>query len=267
MVNLNDAAINIYRDKRKPSRDDLVKPLPVDLIRHIPVLLSVDTAYLTNTTVVYEEMNEKTNQKGTVPVNNVQGKIFPIVNYNIPAGDTLHLEMQGRLMDSVAIALNLKESYTDSLGGFLMLGNVKPVDARLLNPMLMPLVSAKLESAFLDTLSMRVKGNDYVAIGQMQMYYHDLRIRILQNGSEKKRPFFKSFANFLANNFVIKKNNQSRTGDIYFERIRNKSTMNYLVKIMFSGIGSNVGLKKSKRLLRQYKKQKRKRNLPIIEYD
>jgi len=267
MINMNDVAINVYRDKRKPTRGELVKPLPVNLIRKIPMPLSVDTAYLTNATIIYEEVNEKTNQKGTVPVDKIQGRIFPIVNYNIPAGDTLHLEMEGRLMDSVMIALNLKESYTDSLGGFLLLANVKPVDAKLLNPILMPLVSAKLESAFLDTLSMRVKGNEYVAIGQMQMFYHDLRIRILHQGEEKKRPFIKAFANFLANNFVIKKNNHSRTGDIYFERIRDKSTMNYLVKIMFSGIGSNVGLKKSKRLLRQYKKEKRKRNLPIIEYD
>jgi len=267
MINMNDAAISIYRDKRKPARDELIKPLPVDLIRKIPVPLALDTAYLTNTTVVYEEVNEKTNRSGVVPVNNVQGKIFPIVNYHIPAGDTLHLEMEGRLMDSVKIRMNLKESYTDSLGSFLLLANVQPFDAKLLNPLLIPLVSAKLESAFLDTMSMRVKGNEYVAIGQMQMYYHDLRIRILQDGQEKKRPFIKSFANFLANNFVIKKNNHSRTGDIYFERIRNKSTMNYLVKIMFSGIGSNVGLKKSKRLLRQYKKAKRKRNLPTIEYD
>ncbi|HET6995617.1 MAG TPA: hypothetical protein VFI06_11580, partial [Chitinophagaceae bacterium] len=79
--------------------------------------------------------------------------------------------------------------------------------------------------------------------------------------------FFKKLASFAANSFVIKKNNHSRTGDIYFERLRNKSTMNYLVKIVFSGIGSNIGLKKSKKQLRRYKKGQSKRNLPLIKYD
>lgn len=266
-LNLNDLSMQIYRDKRKPARENLVKPLPVNLIKKIPQLLSVDTAYMIRSNVVYEELNEKTNLAGKVVVNEMHGKIFPIVNYDIKPQDSLHLEMEGRLMDSISIAMKLKESYTDSVAGFLLTANIRPANAKLINPILIPLVSAKLESGFLDTLSMRVKGNEYVSIGEMQMYYHDLRIKLLQHGTEKKLPFLKSFANFLANNFIIKKSNRSRTGDIYFERIRNKSTMNYLVKITFSGIGSNIGLKKSKRLLRQYKKEKRKRNLPAIDYD
>ncbi len=266
-VGVNNLSMSIYRDKRKPAKENQVKPLPVNLIKRIPALMSVDTAYLIDARVQYEELNEKTDKTGTVIVNNMQGKIFPIANYGIRPGDSLHLEAQGRLLDSLTITLKLKESYTDSLAGFLLSGNAKPANATIINPILIPLVSAKLESGFLDTLGMRVNGNEYVAIGEMQMYYHDLRVKILDHGIETKRTFFKSLVNFLANTFVIKKNNHSRTGDVYFERVRNKSTMNYLVKIVFSGIGSNVGLKKSKRLLRQYKKDKRKRNLPLIKYD
>jgi len=163
--------------------------------------------------------------------------------------------------------LKLKESYTDSLAGFLLSANMKPADVKVLNPVLIPLVSAKLESGFLDTLTMRVKGNEYVSIGEMRMYYHDLKVKLLDKGVDGKQSFFKKLASFASNSFVIKKNNHSRTGDIYFERLRNKSTMNYLVKIVFSGIGSNIGLKKSKKQLRRYKKGQSKRNLPLIKYD
>ena len=157
-------------------------------------------------------------------------------------------------MDSAWIALKLRESYTDSLAGFLMSANVKPADARILNPILIPLVSAKLESGFMDTMSLQVTGKEYVAIGEMTMYYRDLKVKILKKGEEGKRSIATSFMNFVANNFVIKKSNRSRTGTIFFERLRNKSTLNYLLKIALSGVSSSAGLKKSKKQLRRYKK-------------
>jgi len=141
----------------------------------------------------------------------------------------------------------------DSLAGFLLSASINPVDARILNPALIPLVSVKLESGFLDTLSMQVTGKEYVSIGEMKMYYHDLKVRILKEGIEGKKSFIKGLLNFVANNFIIKKSNHSRPGTIFFERLRNKSTLNYLVKITLSGISSSVGIKKSKKLLRRYK--------------
>ncbi len=154
-------------------------------------------------------------------------------------------------MDSIGIALKLKESYKDSLAGFLLSATATRADARILNPVLIPLVSAKLESGFMDTMSMQVTGKEFVSIGEMKFYYHDLKVRILKNGKAVKN----GFINFIANNFVIKKNNQSRTGTIFFERLRNKSTLNYLVKLTLSGISSSAGIKKSKKLLRRYKKK------------
>jgi hypothetical protein len=266
-VNMNDIFVTIYRDKRKPEKENVIKPLPVNLLKKIPVHLSIDTAYLNNTDVEYTELNEKTNLAGAVAVNRINGKMFPLTNYSISRYDSLVLQAEGRLLDTIGIALNLKESYTDSLAGFLLSANIKPADVKVVNPILIPLVSAKLESGFLDTLTMRVKGNEYVSIGAMQMYYHDLKVKLLDKGVDGKQSLFKKLASFAANSFVIKKNNHSRTGDIYFERLRNKSTMNYLVKIVFSGIGSNVGLKKSKKQLRRYKKGRSKRNLPLIKYD
>jgi hypothetical protein len=266
-VNMNDVFLTIYRDKRKPEKENVIKPLPVNLLKKIPVHLSIDTAYLNNTDVEYTELNEKTKLSGAVAVNRINGKMFPVTNYSISRYDSLVLQAEGRLFDTIGIALKLKESYTDSLAGFSLSANMKPADVMVLNPVLIPLVSAKLESGFLDTLTMQVKGNEYVSIGAMQMYYHNLKVKLLDKGVDGKQSFFKKLASFAANSFVIKKNNHSRTGDIYFERLRNKSTMNYLVKIVFSGIGSNIGLKKSKKQLRRYKKGRSKRNLPLIKYD
>ncbi|HET6995577.1 MAG TPA: hypothetical protein VFI06_11380, partial [Chitinophagaceae bacterium] len=185
-VNMSDIFVTIYRDKRKPEKGNIIKPLPVNLLKKIPVHLSVDTAYLNQTSVEYTEVNEKTNLPGVVSVNRIQGKMFPVTNYRISGHDSLELQAKGRLLDTIGIALNLKESYTDSLAGFLLSADMKPANAKVLNPVLIPMVSAKLESGFLDTLTMRVKGNEFVAIGAMQMYYHDLKVKLLDKGVDRK---------------------------------------------------------------------------------
>src|SRR5689334_21622707 len=103
-------------------------------------------------------------------------------------------------MDSILISLKVKESYTDSLAGFLLYASINRTDARMINPILIPLVSARLESGYLDTLSMQVTSKEYVAIGEMKMYYHDLKVKVLKKGKES-RSFGTKFINFFANNF------------------------------------------------------------------
>jgi len=72
---------------------------------------------------------------------------------------------------------------------------------------------------------------------------------------------------FIANSFVIKRENSKKTGVVYFPRLRDRSFINYYIKIAMSGVASSVGAKKNKKLLRQYRKEIKLRQLPPIEFD
>jgi hypothetical protein len=170
-------------------------------------------------------------------------------------------------MDTIWMRLRVKESYTDTLGGFLMTLRVKPADMTVLNAALIPLASIKMESGFLDTLTMRAVGREYLSLGEMQMFYHDLKIRLLKNGDEINKTFLNSVISFLANSLVIKKNNKSRTGNIFFIRKRDKSAINYLIKIAMSGMASSAGVKSNRKMLRRYKQELEKRKLPPIDFE
>jgi hypothetical protein len=161
----------------------------------------------------------------------------------------------------------VKESYTDTLGGFLMTVRMKPADLTVLNPVLIPLASVKLESGFLDTLSLRAVGREYLSLGEMKMLYHDLKVRFLKNGDETKRTFLTGLISFIANSFVVKKNNTSRMGRVFFIRKRDRSAINYLIKIAMSGVAGSVGAKSNKKIMRRYRKELEKRNLPPIDFD
>ena len=256
-----------YRDKQLPFNAGIIKPLPANMIKKIPQKISIDTVLLSNAHVTYTEYNEKTKQPGTIPVNRMTVRLLNVKNYNYTPTDSLSIQANGYLMDTAWIRLRVKESYTDTLGGFLMTLRMKPADLTVLNPALIPLASVKLESAFLDTLSMRAVGREYLSLGEMKMYYHDLKIRFLKNGIEAKKTLLTRIITFLANSLVVKTNNKSRTGNVFYIRDRDRSAINYLIKIAMSGMASSVGAKNNKKMLRRYKKELEKRHLPPIDFD
>ncbi|MBC7874462.1 MAG: hypothetical protein H7Y01_10720, partial [Ferruginibacter sp.] len=203
----------------------------------------------------------------TIPITRMTVRLIALKNYNIKPNDSLSIQATGYLMDTAWIRLRVKESYTDTLAGFLMTMRVKPVDLTVLNPVLIPLASLKLESGYLDTLNLRAIGREYLSLGEMQMLYHDLKVRFLKDGNETRKTFGTGLMNFIANTFVIRKNNTSRTGNVFFIRDRGKSAINFLIKIAMSGMASSAGVKRNKKMIRQYKKELEKRNLPPIDFE
>lgn len=251
-----------YKDKQQPFNAGIIKPLPVDMIKKIPLQLSVDTILLNNANVSYTEVNEKIKKPGTITVNRMTVRLIDFKNYNIGPTDSLRLHANGYLMDTAWIRLRVKESYTDSLGGFLMTVRIKPSELTILNPVLVPLASIKIESGFLDTLSMRAVGREYLSLGEMNMHYHDLKLRLLKNGDITKKSFLTGILNL-----VVKNKNTSRTGTVFFIRKRDRSAINYLIKIALSGMASSVGVKSNKKMLRKYREELEKRKLPPIDLE
>ena len=189
---------------------------------------------------------------GTISVNRLSGEITNIKNTPASSTDSLQIRAEAWLQDSLHTRLFVKESYTDSLGGFIMQVQTGPADLRIFNPVLGPLASAHIRSGIVDTMYMEVTGREAFAYGIMQMIYHDLKIAILDNHQPKKGKLKTKLTQF-AINTILKNKNRSRKGTVFTERKRDRSAVNYLVKTVMSGITSNAGLRKSKRQSRKYK--------------
>src|SRR5688500_746975 len=95
---------------------------------------------------------------------------------------------------------------------------------------------------------MRVVGTEAVATDVMKVVYENLTVNVETN-SKKRR-----LLTFVVNSLVKNKNTE-KNGTVFFERLRDRSAINYLVKITFSGIRSSIGIKKSDKLYRRYKKE------------
>lgn len=256
-----------YKDKQLPFKAGIIKPLPVNLLKKIPVKLSIDTVQFNKAEVEYTEVGEKTKLPGTIPVTRLYVTLLNVKNNNLTSNDSLAIRAVGYLMDTVWVRLRVKESYTDSLSGFSMTLRMKPGDLTVLNTALLPTLSVKLLSGKLDTLSMRAVGKEYLALGEMSMLYKNLKVQFLKNGKEAKKTLLTRLLTFAANTFIIKRNNLNRKGNVFFIRNRDRSAINYLIQIAISGMASSVGAKNNKKMIRRYRKELEERRLPPIDFN
>lgn len=262
VINLYNGYMTDFRDKRVPREPGSIRELPVNLLKEIPVKILVDTLNIRNAHIEYEELNEKTQAGGKVIVSRLNGTATRIRNFNFRGTDSLQVRASAYLQDTLLTKLVVKESYVDTLSGFLMTVRMGSADLTVFNPVLIPLASAQLKSGQLDSLNMRVVGREYIAFGEMQMYYHNLKVRI--GRTKERRGFFAGLVTFLANT-VIRNENKKRVGSVFFERLRDRSAINYLVKITLSGVTSSVGVKSNKKQIKKYSKEIKSRDLPPIE--
>jgi hypothetical protein len=266
-ITIDEPYFTSYRDKTPPFHAGIIKPLATKLIQKIPFKVSIDTILISNGTAVYTELNDKTKETADVLVTRMNGDIFPIKNFGLTPTDSFRLRLNFYILDSGWVRLRTRESYLDTLSGFLITLRMQPHSMLYLNKILPALSSVKLQSGYLDTLTMRAVGQDYLSLGEMRMYYHDLKVQFLKNGSEEKKRFLQGLMTFIANSFVIKNENKKRVGVVYFPRLRDRSFINYFIKIAMSGVASSVGAKKNKRLMKRYNKQIKVRQLPPIDFD
>jgi hypothetical protein len=259
-----DPAISVYRDKRPPREPNVIRPLPVDMIKRLPFKLSVDSVLVHNGQVRYEEHSEKTNKSGVISITRLQALLANMKSRDLHATDSLKLQADAYMMDSIHVNLRLHESYTDSLAALLMTTRVGPANLMMLNKVVEPLASVRIRAGQLDTLTLRAIGREYISYGEMQMRYRKLNVEILQGGDVQQKSFVTKMITFIANTFVIKTRNTHKTGIIYFERLRDRSIFNYMIKMLLSGAGSSVGAKSNKKYLKHYKRELRKQGLPAI---
>lgn len=253
-ANFVHPAIHVYRDKLPPFLTGVRKKLFTEEIKKIDLPVSIKEVLIDEGKVIYIEKNEKSRLNADLTLTHLNGNITNIKNYQLQPSDSLSLNIKGRILDKEPFDLDLHQSYQDSLYGFVMNLATEPIPLNFLNPLLIPLSNVKFVSGNLNYFKMHALGNDNSAYGEMKFYYHDLHIRLLKNGGLEKTTILKCVESNLVDFFLVKNNNTSRTGLIYFERLRDRSFFNYMVKLIYSGVNTSIGVQKNRNYRKFYKK-------------
>ncbi|HRU60799.1 MAG TPA: hypothetical protein P5565_04955 [Bacteroidia bacterium] len=261
---VSDAFLEVRRDKRLPDPIGQLKPLPVQQLMRLGFDFRIDTFAVTNGHVEYTEIGDKSGQPGTVSFDRLQATLTGIRSRDVADGDSLRLKANARFLDTTDIALRFRESYLDTLGGFVLTAAIAPFDLRVLNPVIEPIAATRIKRGILDTLRMRVTARDYLSRGEMQFYFRELNVDF-SNPEKKFSNILASPVNLIADLFVIRRNNRSQPGLIFYPRNREKSIFNYWVKLALSGVLTSTGARSNGKYERQYARQLEELQLPPIE--
>jgi hypothetical protein len=245
----------VERDKRMPDDTVTYRPLLTRMLKRLKFPFKIDTIQLVNSVVWHNVIDEKTENEGTIFFTSVNGYLTNVKNYNYVKTDSLRIALTTGLMGKGNLRFRFREAYDDSLQGFLMSARMDAMEMNELNRLMTPLYNVRIDRGKINELRMRVKGNDILAYGSMDIFYDRLRVSVL-NEENKRR----DLVSWVANLFVRSKNN--KTGIVYSERLREKSIFNFWARISINGLLTNLGVKKNGKQVRKFYKGLEKNQLP-----
>jgi len=263
-IDVKSPRLEIGRDKTKPFFATAVKPLPTNAFQKLKVGFKVDTVRVSEGRISYTEKSRITGREGTINFSQMDALARNVKNIDLNLDDSLYIRASTRFMDSANVRLRVRESYGDTLAGFVLTTQVSPFNTDILNKALVPMVSVDFKSGFVDTLYMRAIGREYLSLGSMKFIYHDLKVEFLDKTDTSRHTLKNQLLKFAANTFVIRPNNRDRTGKVYYERDRNRAVFQYWVKMILSGVTTSVGAKSNKKQIKKYMKELNQKKLPPI---
>lgn len=224
-LSLSEPKLEMYRDKALA--DNLARsPLYSEMLRKLPFKIAIDSVFIEEATVRYEEDATNTIEAGKLTFEHFNAKISNLSNL-ITTTENLKANISAELMGAGFFELDWEFNVQDKKDAFTISGELSNLNTALLNDFLVPNLGAKAEGK-IDQLYFTISGDEYVAAGDIKMRYEDFKFQVLN----KDRSHVKKIISFIGNLFV---NDGSRAdedgyrhGAIAKERPMNKSFFHYL---------------------------------------
>lgn len=235
----------LYRDKTHPVKPVKRKKLIQETIREAPFYILVDEFQLHKAQITYQEKVEKETAPGNINFVNLQASIRTITNDSIllKEGATMKAQAQTYVMGVGKIQANFEFPIADKHNTHSIKGTASAMPMEAINPMLKYVAFSEIVSGKMNSARFEAQLNEDFSTGTVDFFYEDLKIDLLKKGDVEER---KGLISFLSNTFVIKSanplNDKFRQGEMYFERDKNKSMINFWWKTLFSGLKDTMGM-------------------------
>jgi hypothetical protein len=222
---LDGVNANIYRNKI-PEDDLSKKPLYNALLRKIKFPLHIDTLFIKNSKLVYEEeINfEKGPAKLTFDHFNLNA-VHIKSGFGIKKTADVDIKINCRFMKESPLKIHWTFNVFDAKDGFTIKGNIQNFDIQAMYQFTKPYINASFDGVF-NSYSFNITGNDKNAYGYANLKYKDLKVTFYKKGNPDKKAKFKS----AVTNLILKKDSddKSKQAKIELERIQEKSFYNFL---------------------------------------
>lgn len=236
-LSFNQINANIFRDKT-PEFNRSIKPLFSKKLREIPFGLAIKKVTISNSTLEYEEYDQKAVAPGKLTFGN-----FNAVIQNVYSGfqqqklPTTTIVVDASFMNAAPLHVDWSFNILNRTDAFRISGTIQNFPATAMQSFLQPYVKASTEGS-LDLVKFNFSGDNKVATGQFAMNYKDLKVTLYRKNGEKKRKILSQVGNWF-----IHKNSEGQLKEVDIKkvnRIEEKSFFNYLWLCILQGLKQTI---------------------------
>jgi hypothetical protein len=253
VLRVDGLEMDVFRDKRIPMKEGIIKPMPQYLMANAPFDLDIDSVIVRDGLIRYQEFAPKAMLPGSIRFEDVDASIAPFV--------LRKNSEQFPLKSSILFATSQLMGDGDvTLKADMRFGAPYPMDVEVeLGEFdLTKLNSIISRGAFIGVVDGKVtdgkwnfKIDDDVARGKMNFRYEDLKLEFLDSLTLERGRGKLGFMTFLANTITKKSNprklfNKRVVSQVYFERDKSKFIFGGWWRATFSGLKGAVGLGQAK---------------------
>lgn len=245
---VKDVMLKNFKNKKIYTPPKL-QPLIYTKLYNLPLQLRIDTSFVSNFSVIYEELAKKGNIPGKISFMNMNARIDGISNIASHPQQFMHLDAEGKFMGTGYFTAKWDMPISPDYDCFILNGHVYNFDLRDLNQIITPLAKAEIKDGRLKDLTFRTEASSTDAIVDMKFLYNDLSINILKGDDEEStNKFVTNIANALirSNNPNKAKAKPRTSTSLYIDRDPYHSTFNYFWQILQPPLVESVGVSQKK---------------------
>lgn len=199
--------------------------------------------------VNYIERGEKTGKEGSLTFDNLDASISNVTNDTnlMKQNAECIASVQAKVLGASPIQAKFIFYLDARQGEFAAQGQVQNINASELNGLAEPLSNAKVQSLNISYLHFNVRGDDYSAVGDVQMRYKNLAIALRKRDEETGAVKTKKFLTKIINKFSIYPSNPSGgvervANNVVYARTSSKAFFGVVWKTIFAGM-QNIMMK------------------------
>ncbi|UJP66506.1 hypothetical protein [Mongoliitalea daihaiensis] len=249
-ISIGNVDARIFRDKRFPKKEGIIRPMPQLLMQQAGIEAYLDTLIIQQAYIGYTEFPEKGMIPGNIYFSDLQASFMPFVlardssDFSLEKSDVYAkaflngvapIDLQARMYYSYPYPMDVNVQ----LGAFDLMSINSIVEANAF---------AKVQRGRIDGGNWSFIAHDDYAVGNMTLLYSDLRVQLLDERTLQAGKGRKKILTFVLNAFAVNSNNPRKLSGrtvrsrIYEERDREKFIFNYWWKTSLSGVKGSLGL-------------------------
>jgi hypothetical protein len=249
-LSIQKAQFKVFRDKNYPMKKiNLVGHYPQQSFLKIPVNVALKKVIIQQGFIEYKEKESLTGKSGVVIFDDIHATLHNVTNNpaDLHKNGICTVHFNSRFLHKIPLAATLQLYLNSNNGKFAINGNMKSLDATILNSLSKPMALVEINSGNITSLDFNLLGNDNRVKGIVQLLYDDLKIKVLKMDGEgskeyKTKKVMSLMANIIAINANPAKNKPVRIVTVSHPRDVYRSIFNFIWKSIFEGVQKTVGI-------------------------